>query len=293
MSMKSLEAKVAHLEIDLPIHPPNILDEGSSAVVYKYPIRNKDGAVKALRQQLSKRKILKVSIKLRELKHGNVVRFRGYSIRPSAFIFEFCVLTTDDGEDVHNLSQLINILNEEECFNFTERLNYIVQATCGLDYLHKNGIIHKDFKPSNILVSGSLKQPVMKVADFEEMADIKQTIQTISTINNLKGMTLAYTAPELCSGEMKPSFKSDSYSWATSSFEILCNQPSAWANVLSVLNDSILMNSILQNRRPNLRDLEILYNKDDSRQILFVLISKSWCPEQHVRPLPSEEGYVL
>ena len=118
--------------------------------MYKYPVRKKDSAIKALRQQLPKRKILKIAMKLRELKHGNVVRFQGYSIRPSAFIFfEFCVLTTYDGEDIHNHSQLINMLNEEECFKLRERLNYTIQATCGLDYLHKNGIIHKDFKPSN------------------------------------------------------------------------------------------------------------------------------------------------
>ena len=72
--------------------------------MYKLQVRNKAAAVKVLRKQFSKWKILEVFIKLQKLNHPNVVRFRGYSVRPSAIFFEFCEVSIEEEENLHNIS---------------------------------------------------------------------------------------------------------------------------------------------------------------------------------------------
>ena len=49
--------------------------------------------------------MLQVSVKLRKLDHVNVVRFLGYSVRPTALIFELCEIELQE-DVVNNLRQL-------------------------------------------------------------------------------------------------------------------------------------------------------------------------------------------
>ena len=112
---------------------------------------------------------------LRKLENDNVVKLCGFSTKPSALLFEY-IRVNVDGEKVHNLSLFLSIFNDNTYFNFKERLNYIFQATKGLIYLHNNGVVHRDFKPSNLLVSGSLNEISVKVADFDGMLLLKETI---------------------------------------------------------------------------------------------------------------------
>ena len=52
--VKELERKIKHCEVNLPMHPSRVIDEGSYSVVYCHEVRGKEAAVKALRQQLPK-----------------------------------------------------------------------------------------------------------------------------------------------------------------------------------------------------------------------------------------------
>ena len=65
----------------------------------------------------------------------NIIRFRGYSVRPSALIFEYCEVDLQD-DVANNFRQLITVFNDNEHFVLSERINYITQATQGLHYLH-------------------------------------------------------------------------------------------------------------------------------------------------------------
>ena len=63
----------------------------------------------------------------------------------------------------------------------------------GLNYLHKNKILHWDIKPSNILINSWGE---VKISDFGESGEIKETF---SYKNTLVG-TLLYNSPEWITG---------------------------------------------------------------------------------------------
>ena len=125
-------------------------------------------AIKLYKNKISQKKTLRVSNKLYPLKHDNVVRFYGYSFIPSALAFEYCELIRED-EVIHNVAELLDIWNDDESFIFKERKEIVLQAAKGLQYLHNNGIIHRDFKPGNLLVKEVAKTIVVKVLDFDDL----------------------------------------------------------------------------------------------------------------------------
>jgi serine/threonine protein kinase len=74
------------------------------------------------------------------------------------------------------------------------KLGYIVQACRALDYAHRRGIVHRDVKPANIMVT---RDGIVKVVDFgiARIADASKT-QTGTLLG-----TLAYMPPEQLRGQ--------------------------------------------------------------------------------------------
>jgi eukaryotic-like serine/threonine-protein kinase len=77
-----------------------------------------------------------------------------------------------------------------------------VQACAGLDYAHRRGIIHRDVKPGNLMVTGGPvgggAQLTVKLTDFGIARAIEQT--RITQVGSVVG-TAAYLAPEQVRGE--------------------------------------------------------------------------------------------
>ena len=225
------------------------LGEGTSAIIYQCMVENEWTAAKCTKMQFSKRKIIKVAEKLRKLCHTNIVRFRRYSLHPTTIFPELCQVNID-GMYVHNLSQLISELNDNNSICLLERIHYVLQAAHGIQYLHSCDIIHRDIKPANLLLTGTLNNVTIKVADFDDFVDIKETITcTLTTSNNKQGMTLTYMSPEICKGLVdKPTKSLDVYSFAITCYEVLSIHHSAWYGVLPVLNDTLLLNAIISGK---------------------------------------------
>ena len=59
--------------------------------------------------------------------------------------------------------ELQNLLKSGQLLPIKETLNIIIQVATGLAYAHEHGIVHRDVKPSNIMV---LKGGLVKIADF-------------------------------------------------------------------------------------------------------------------------------
>ncbi|MFN6527621.1 AAA family ATPase [Nostoc sp. ChiSLP03a] len=99
----------------------------------------------------------------------------------------------------------------------------IAIALCNtLDLLYHERIIHKDIKPSNILINPATKQ--VKLIDFSIASLLPQETQTVINPNVLEG-TLAYISPEQ-TGRMNRGidYRTDLYSLGVTFYELLTGE---------------------------------------------------------------------
>ena len=98
-------------------------------------------------------------------------------------------------------------------------LNYTRQIVEGLDTAYKQGVVHRDIKPQNILVNG---KDVVKIVDFG-LARSRETV-TLTQSNVFMG-TAYYISPEQAESGRSADTRSDLYSVATVLFEMLIGSP--------------------------------------------------------------------
>ena len=87
-------------------------------------------------------------IRLSGMQHPNIVRYYDMSYRP-ADNTAFCVMEYINGKTLDDYIAMNNELSEEEAVRITKQIGE------ALTYLHSNGILHLDLKPSNIMVKES------------------------------------------------------------------------------------------------------------------------------------------
>jgi serine/threonine-protein kinase len=88
------------------------------------------------------------------------------------------------------------ILREEGVLEIRDALSIVAQSCRGLEYAHRNGVVHRDVKPGNLLRS---EDGVVKLADFG-IAKAVSDESSITQVGSVLG-TAAYLAPEQAAGE--------------------------------------------------------------------------------------------
>jgi serine/threonine-protein kinase len=107
------------------------------------------------------------------------------------------------------------ILREQGMLPVAEALGIVAQACRGLDYAHRNGVVHRDVKPGNLLRS---TDGVVKLADFG-IAKALSEESSITQVGSVLG-TAAYLAPEQATG-VEATARSDIYSLGVVSYQFL------------------------------------------------------------------------
>ncbi len=109
-----------------------------------------------------------------------------------------------------------------------ETVDIVTQACRGLDYAHRNGVVHRDVKPGNLLVSDS---DVVKLADFGIARATDQS--SITQVGSVLG-TAAYLSPEQARGD-EAGPQADLYSLGVVTYQLISGRLPYEASSLSEL----------------------------------------------------------
>ena len=140
-----------------------------------------------------------------------VARFRREALAVARLIHPNIVQVYDTGidEDRHFIvmeyvegQSGAQVLQRQGKIDSTVTVEIGVQSCAGLDYAHRNGIIHRDVKPGNLMLigdpSGDGHDMSVKLTDFGIARAAEQT--RITQVGSVVG-TAAYLAPEQVRGE--------------------------------------------------------------------------------------------
>ncbi len=141
-----------------------------------------------------------------------VARFRREALAVARLLHPNIVQVYDTGEDNGRYFIVMErvqgrsgsqILRSEGIIDPTETVEIGVQACAGLEYAHRNGVIHRDIKPGNLMVTGGSVDPgggelICKITDFGIARAVEQT--RITQVGSVVG-TAAYLAPEQVRGD--------------------------------------------------------------------------------------------
>jgi tetratricopeptide (TPR) repeat protein len=103
------------------------------------------------------------------------------------------------------------------------RLRLFEQVCAAVQHAHTKGVIHRDLKPNNILVSTQDDQPFAKVIDFgiAKATSGRLTEKTMFTEANLMMGTPLYMSPEQAEGSADIDTRTDIYSLGVILYELL------------------------------------------------------------------------
>jgi len=145
------------------------------------------------------------------LDHPNIVRASDGGRQGSA-----CFLVTEyiDGEDAAQL------VARRGPLTVSDACEVVRQAALGLQHAHEHGLVHRDVKPSNLLVD---RAGVTRLIDFG-VARLATSCAALTSSGQLLG-TLDYLAPEQASNAHEIDIRADVYSLGCTLYFLLCGAP--------------------------------------------------------------------
>jgi eukaryotic-like serine/threonine-protein kinase len=168
-----------------------------------------------------------------------VSRFRREALAAARLVHPNIVQVFDFGLDERQHQHFIvmehvpghscaELLRDRGHLDIEQGVEIISQACRGLDYAHRHGVVHRDVKPGNLLVSGG---DVVKLADFGIARATDQS--SITQVGSVLG-TAAYLAPEQARGE-EAGPRADLYSLGVVAYQLLSGRLPYEASSLSEL----------------------------------------------------------
>ncbi|MBV9193404.1 MAG: protein kinase [Solirubrobacterales bacterium] len=154
-----------------------------------------------------------------------VSRFRREALSAARLVHPNIVQVFDFGLDEHQHQHFIvmehvpgqscaEILRDRGHLDVDQAVDILAQACRGLDYAHRHGVVHRDVKPGNLLVS---EADVVKLADFGIARATDQS--SITQVGSVLG-TAAYLAPEQARGE-EAGPRADLYSLGVVAYQLI------------------------------------------------------------------------
>jgi len=193
-----------------------VIASGGMAVVYQAHdlMLERPVAIKILKSDFSRDENFRERFRQEakaaaNLSHPNIVTVHDFGLDQDRL---FIVMEHVPGTD------LKTIIQRQRYFTVDQAIPLIVQASAGIGYAHRAGLVHCDVKPHNMLVTPDQR---LKVTDFA-------IARALSTINPNEQHEVVWGSPQYFSPEQAsgaaPSPASDVYSLGVILYEILTGQ---------------------------------------------------------------------
>ena len=250
----------------------NLIGTGSYSNVFlvKCSRDNQDYAVKVLigtdSPELKDRFLHEVYI-VSHLSHPALVKFYGMTLHYPYYLVSEYMPNKSVQSYIHEIN--MGQIPEEKRWNMTTKFIIILGVCFGMGYLHSRNIVHRNLKPSNILLDSHYYP---KLCDFGQAKELSSSNHCHSMVG-----TIAFCAPEVMLADGDIGYdgrKADSFSFGMTLYSILYeSHPYQEMN-----NQYQLMKKIVQGERPEL-------NVDDRElKSLNQLIMRCWGMEPMQRP---------
>lgn len=181
---------------------------------------NRQVAIKILRSDLARdpsfvTRFNKEALSVAALNHPGIVSVydSGKEDSPSGAM-PYIVMEYVEGKTLRE------IVNKGERFALNRAVEIAEGILIALQYSHKNGIIHRDIKPGNIMITDNGD---VKVMDFGIARALADTGATMTSTWNIIG-TAQYLSPEQATGTQADA-RSDLYSVGCLLYELLAGRP--------------------------------------------------------------------
>ncbi len=203
----------------------DLIGHGGMGSVYKVRDRQLDSvfAIKTLNRELVKDQVAQKRFEKEvesttRLNHPSLATVYGGGLDSSGA--PYMVMDFVDGRSLDEVIEEVGALEPERACNI------LIQIAEGLQSAHLQGLVHRDIKPTNVIVTGEGKLETAKLVDFgiavalptESRAtrDLTQTGEVFGSPH--------YMSPEQCLGFMIDN-RSDIYSFGCMMYETLTGKP--------------------------------------------------------------------
>ena len=123
------------------------IGEGSFGIVYKGSFRGNIVAIKKMKQEIDTTESIEEFNKevtmLDKFRCSYIIHFYGAVFIPN----KICIVT-----EFATYGSLNDLIKQHEIINEKIRIKILIDSAKGIQYLHNNGILHRDIKPDNILI---------------------------------------------------------------------------------------------------------------------------------------------
>jgi serine/threonine protein kinase len=198
------------------------LASGGMGVVYKAHDEELDRvvALKILARDLSNQparveRFRREARHAARLHHENIVTIYEFGEHED---LQFLALEFVDGVD------LLQYICQKGRLEVEEACSIVTQAARALEHSSEQGIIHRDVKPSNLLITRRREQLVVKLTDLGIAREVADDANRMTGAGLIVG-TIDYLSPEQARDSGAADIRSDLYSLGCTLYEMLSGQP--------------------------------------------------------------------
>jgi WD40 repeat protein/serine/threonine protein kinase len=256
----------------IPFQELTLIEErgkGGFGVVYRATWRHREVAVKQLlNTKLTAETLAEFKAEsqvMMRLRSPDIVQFYGYCLSP-----QYCLVM-----EYMPKGSLFEVLHSQQPLTWHVRYQIATDMACGLAFLHREGILHRDVKSLNVLINDQFRA---KLTDFG-LARVKSETQTTSTKGSAG--TPAWMAPELFKRKANYTQKCDVYSLGIAFWELAARKrPFEDAS-----NPAVIPSWIMQGERDDI--------PADCPKGFAKLIQSCWGDDAKTRPTADEVVALL